>query len=101
MRLAFRMLLSLVMVIAVFSIAARAAPFDKADHQSVIAVEIAVPNVVLQSVPPLSTGYDVILNISTTKQIVPVDTSTSMRLGATVDWRGSQVRLQPEPVLRN
>jgi hypothetical protein len=88
-----------VAIVAVFMLCmtsvalARGAPTrEKAfSDQAIVSAHVAP---VVANVPPMTTGYDVIENISTpafsrlaSANHYSVDTSATLRLSATVDWR--------------
>lgn len=99
-----RPVLVALLVISLVSIAlARAAPTKEKviTDQAIVSVQAAP---VIASVPPMTVGYDVICNLSTARQSASVDTSTQLRLSATVDWRNLQLasyraRSGPQPAM--
>lgn len=77
-------LLAVALVLSLASFAlARGAPTSK---QNITAEQMIAPSaetpIVIASVPPLTTGYDVICNITNV-----ADTSAESRLSTPVDWR--------------
>lgn len=100
-------LLAMLLIVSVMSISfARSAP----QKDQVVAASQALPDVittpapVLQSGPPMSTGYDVICNLSTPKEVV---TTTRRGRSTTGDRRIASTnysrlnRLAPAQVLLN
>lgn len=99
-----------VLVLCMASIAlARGAPTKQKafTSQAVVSVQVAP---VVANVPPMTTGFDVIENISTpaysrlaTANQYSADTSATLRLSSTVDWRTltssvtRQARSGPQP----
>ena len=81
--------------------------FAKRDHTSghaIGSVESTAPVIALQSVPPMTTGYDVICNLSPAKQSTSADISAWLRLRTPVDRRSTSTanystRLQSLPEL--
>jgi len=100
-----RSLLAVVLLLSVVSFAlARGAP-SKSTFVQQAAVEQTAP--VVTSVPPMTAGYDVILNLNQASNLYKSvgDTSPWLRLRTPVDWRSQQSdstgldRSPPERVL--
>lgn len=80
-----RSLLAVVLVLSIVSFAlARGAPPGKTFVDQATVIQAAP---VITSAPPMSTSYDVICNLTISRQSISVDTSTWLRLRNPVDWQ--------------
>ena len=100
------MLLAVLLMFSIVSVAlARSGPWDRQQnvYQQLLPDAVMAP-AVLHSIPPTTTGYDVIGNL-TTAQVGAV-TTARRGLSTTVDWRSGHLdghgvnRLRPAPVMK-